>query len=105
MNFGKKGRLTDEEAQEVIKPFTLTELEEALKDLDTNASPVPDGLSMGFYKEFWSEVKFIILEMFQDLHRGALNLSRLNYGMISLLTLLSLTTKFAPSNGAKERWG
>jgi hypothetical protein len=29
------------------------------------------------------EVKSAILEMFQDLHRGTLSLSRLNYGMIT----------------------
>jgi hypothetical protein len=83
--WAEKGRLIDEEAQELIKPFTLTELEEAM---DANAAPGPDGLSVGFYKEIWREVSCIILEMFQDLHRGALNLSRLNYEMISLIPKL-----------------
>jgi hypothetical protein len=81
----EKGRLTNEEAQELIRPFTVTELEEALKDMDSNTAPGPDGLSVSFYKEFWSEVKHTMLKMFRDLHRGTLNLSRLNYGMISLI--------------------
>jgi hypothetical protein len=34
-----RGRLSDEVAQHLIKPFTLRELEEALKDMDPNASP------------------------------------------------------------------
>jgi hypothetical protein len=84
----ERGRFTDEEALELIKPFTLKELEEALKDMDLNASPGPDGIPVGFYKEFWNEIKFTMLEMFQDLHRGGLNLSRLNYGMISLIPKL-----------------
>jgi hypothetical protein len=53
--------------------------------MDVNASPGPDGLPVGFYREFCQEIKLIILEMFQDLYRGELNLSRLNYGMISLI--------------------
>jgi hypothetical protein len=60
-------------------------LEEALKDMDVNSAPGPDGLPVGFYREFWNEIKLIVLEMFHNLYRGELNLSRLNYGMISLI--------------------
>jgi hypothetical protein len=81
----EKGRLLDEESLELVKPFTIKELEEAFKDMDMNASPGPDGLPVGFYRVFWHEVKFMVLEMFQNLYRGELNLSRLNYGMISLI--------------------
>jgi hypothetical protein len=66
----------------------VKELEDDLKDMDPNASPEPDGLSVSFYKEFWAEIKFILLKMFQDLFRGELNLSRLNYDMISLIPKL-----------------
>jgi hypothetical protein len=83
--WGENGRLADEEAQELIKPFTSKELEDALKDMDVNASPGPDGLPVGFYREFWKEIKSVVLEMFQKLYRGELNLSRLNYGIISLI--------------------
>jgi hypothetical protein len=50
----ERGRLTDEEAHELIKPFTLKELEEALKDMDANASPGPDGIPVGCQKIFAS---------------------------------------------------
>jgi hypothetical protein len=53
--------------------------------MDVNASPGPDGLPVGFYREFWQEIKLIVLEMFQDLYRRELNLRRLNFGMISLI--------------------
>jgi hypothetical protein len=66
--WGENGRLTDEEAQELIKPFTSKELEDALKDMDVNASPGPDGLPVGFYREFWKEIKSVVLEMFQNLY-------------------------------------
>jgi hypothetical protein len=83
--WSESGRLTEEEAADLIKPFTIKELEEALKDMDVNSAPGPDGLPVGFYREFWNEVKPIVLEMFHNLYRGELNLSRLNYGMISLI--------------------
>jgi hypothetical protein len=80
-----KGRLADEEAQNLIKSFTL-------KDMDPNVSPGPDGLSVSFYREFWAEIKAIMLEMFQELFRGELNLRRLNYDMISLIPNLEEAT-------------
>jgi hypothetical protein len=83
--WAEDGKLTEIEADDLIRPFTIEELEEALKDMDVNSAPRPDGQSVGFYREFWNELKITVLEMFQCLYRGELNLSRLNYGMISLI--------------------
>jgi hypothetical protein len=84
----EKGRLSEEEAQELIRTFTLTELEGALKDMDVNSAPGPDGLPVNFYIVFWQNIKYLILEMFNEFHRGKLDLSRINYGMISLIPKL-----------------
>jgi hypothetical protein len=83
--WAESGKLTEDEAEELIRPFTIKELKDAQKDMDVNSAPGPDGLPVGFYKEFWNELKSTVLEMFLDLYRGELNLSRLNYGMISLI--------------------
>jgi hypothetical protein len=83
--WNERGRLSNEEAQGLIRPFTLKELEEALRDMEVNSAPGPDGLPVGFYREFWPELKPFVLEMFNDFYRGELNLSRLNYGKISLI--------------------
>jgi hypothetical protein len=56
--------------------------------MDLNASPGSDWLFVSFYREFWAEIKFVMLEMFQELFRGELNLSSLNYDMISLIPKL-----------------
>jgi hypothetical protein len=82
------GHHTDEEALELVRPFSLTEIDEALMDMEVGSAPGPDGLPVGFYRAFWPELKHIFLEMFQALHRGELNLRRLNYGMISLIPKL-----------------
>jgi hypothetical protein len=41
-----------------------------------------------FIEFFWDDLKFLVLEMFNGLHRGDLNLRRLNFGMISLIPKL-----------------
>jgi hypothetical protein len=82
------GSLSDAEAQDLVKPFTIPKLECALVDMDASSAPRLDGLSVGFYREFWPKIKDVMLEMFQKLFEGSLNLSRLNYGLISLIPKL-----------------
>jgi hypothetical protein len=45
-------------------------------------------LPVGFYRAFWTEIKPLVIEMFNNFHRGEFNLRRLNYGMISLIPKL-----------------
>jgi hypothetical protein len=84
----ENNRLTIEEATDLTRPFNLKEIEDALKDMDSTSAPGPDGFPVGFYKAFWTELKFLVLEMFSDFHRGDFGLRRLNYGMISLIPKL-----------------
>lgn len=51
--WSEEGRLSDAEAQELVRPFTMKELEEALKDMDPCSAPGADGLGVGFYLTFW----------------------------------------------------
>jgi hypothetical protein len=53
--------------------------------MDVNSAPGPDGLPVNFYLVFWHNIKHLMLEMFNEFHRGGLDLSRINYGMISLI--------------------
>jgi hypothetical protein len=80
--------LTNDEADDLTKPFTIEEIEGALKDMDCSSAPGPDGLPVGFYRAFWTEIKPLMIEMFNNFHRGDFNLRRLNYGMISLIPKL-----------------
>jgi hypothetical protein len=60
----EKGSLSEEEAAELVKPFTLEEIERALKDMDISSAPGPDGLPVAFHREFWQDIKEVVLEMF-----------------------------------------
>lgn len=66
----------------------MAEIKKALLDMDTNSAPGPNGLPVGFYREFWHEIKDIFLEMFIMRHREELNPCRLNYGLITLVLKL-----------------
>jgi hypothetical protein len=56
--------------------------------MNSNSAPGPNGLTAAFYKTFWEKVKGPVIEMFDSFYKGELNLSRLNYGMISLIPKL-----------------
>jgi hypothetical protein len=48
-------------------------------------APGPDGLSFLFYQEFWDIIKYDLVKLFNDFHRGDLDLFRLNFAMITLI--------------------
>ena len=82
--------ITPEENEELTKPFTLEELDVALKEMRNGTAPGPDGLSIEFYKEFWPLLRNDIKEMLDELHEGSLDLWRLNYRVIILIPKLKL---------------
>jgi hypothetical protein len=63
----------------------LEELDHAMKEMKNNTAPGPDGFSIEFFKAFWSLNRGDIKEMLDKLYEGALDLWRLNYGVIILL--------------------
>jgi hypothetical protein len=77
--------LTEEESAWIIRPFTLEELDNVIKEAKLNTAPGPDGFHVQFYKTFWQELRGDLFEMLILLHNNELNLKRLNYGIISLI--------------------
>jgi hypothetical protein len=63
----------------------MMELEQAVKEMKSERAPGPDGFFAIFSKEFWEMCKLDILEMLSKLHKGELDLDRLNYGVITLI--------------------
>lgn len=78
-------RVLEEDKVFVTRPFAFAELEQAVKDMKNNTVPGPNGFSTLFFKEFWGHLEMILLEMLNSLHRGELDLARLNYGIIMLI--------------------
>jgi hypothetical protein len=81
----EQGCLNDLEDASLVDQFLEKEIKESLDEMKVNSAPGPDGFTVGFFKSFWEQVKGSILEMFDKFYKGELNLSRLNYGLISLI--------------------
>jgi len=52
----------------LIKPFSEGEVKEAIWDCDSFKSPAPDGVNIGFIKEFWTEVKDDVMRFVSEFH-------------------------------------
>jgi hypothetical protein len=53
--------------------------------MEHNKAPGPDGFPTEFYQTFWDTIKSDLLDLFNVLHAGQLELFRLNFGEIILL--------------------
>jgi hypothetical protein len=50
-------------------------------------APGPNGLSLMLYQHFWEVIKTDLMEMFRDLHKGELDLYRLNFALITVIPM------------------
>lgn len=69
----------------LMSPFSLVEVEEALKASKTNTAPGPDGFPVKFYKQFWPILKEHVFLLVNAFTRGLVDIKRLNYGVLMLL--------------------
>ena len=58
-------KLNQEDIENLNRPITSTEIETAVRNLQANKSPVPDGLTAEFYQNFREELTLILLKLFQ----------------------------------------
>ena len=60
-------KLNQEEIENPNRPITSMELETVIKNLPTNKSPGPDGITGEFYQKFREELTPILLKLFQKI--------------------------------------
>ena len=73
-------RLSVSENEVLVAPFSVHEIEVAVKESDGNKSPGPDDFSNAFLKEFWYLIKGQVRVMFDQLHgNGVVPKSLLSY--------------------------
>ena len=78
-------QVTREENNILSRPFSEKEIKDAIFQMERNKAPGPDGFPAEFYQKFWDIIKYDMLQMFEDLHRGDLPLFSLNFGVITLI--------------------
>ena len=69
----------------LISPFTESEVRNVVFQMEHTKAPDPHGFSVEFYQVFWRVIKDDLLPLFAELHREALDLYSLNFGMITLI--------------------
>ena len=66
--------------------FSESEIKEVVFDSYVDGAPCPDEFSFLFYKHFWDLIKQDLMSLFKLFEMGELNLYRLNYTIITLIT-------------------
>lgn len=69
----------------LIKPFSVQEIREAVWDCDSDKSPGPDGITFGFTKEFWLDMKDEIVRFVYEFHRNGKLSKGINTTFIALI--------------------
>jgi len=79
-------KVYEEDNTTLIKPFSESEIKNALFQMEKNKAAGPDKIPIEFYQHCWEIIKEDIMELFTDFHEGRLDVSRMNYGIITLLS-------------------
>jgi hypothetical protein len=69
----------------LTEPYSEEEVMKAIFLMEHNKAPGPDGFPAEFYQTFWDTIKLDLLDLFNVLHAGQLELFRLNFGEVILL--------------------
>ena len=77
--------LSEEDKVELSCKFTMDEVKNALFSMKRNSAAGPDGFPAEFFQFFWNLICNDLLRLFHDFYEGKINISRLNYGVVTLL--------------------
>jgi hypothetical protein len=66
-------------------PFSQEEITDAFFQMNSFASPGPDGFGPSFYKKYWQSIKSDIFQLFNQFHNQSADLSSINRAFIVLL--------------------
>jgi hypothetical protein len=78
-------QVSDEENNLLVRPFTVDEIREATSQMEHNKAPGLDGFLVEFYQSCWDIIKYNLMALFTEFHKGDLPLYSLNFGAIILL--------------------
>ena len=85
--------MSREENELLTSEFTVSEVKDAVFQMEHNKAPGPDGFPAEFYQVFWEVIKDDLMALFTDFHKEDLNLFSLNFGIITLIPKVQEATK------------
>jgi hypothetical protein len=74
-----------QENSNLLAAFSEKGIKEAIFSCYAEGAPRPDSLPFFFYQKFWDLVKSDLVELFDDFHKGTLDLYRLNCALVTLV--------------------
>jgi hypothetical protein len=83
--FSEGGKVSEEENAVLEEEFTEEEIKKRVFESYPDGAPGPNGISFMFYQHFWNVVKGDLIEMFDDFHKGRLDLYRLNFALVTII--------------------
>ena len=86
-------QVSREENELLTSEFTVSEVKDAVFQMEHNKAPGPDGFPAEFYQVFWEVIKDDLMALFTDFHKEDLNLFSLNFGIITLIPKVQEATK------------
>lgn len=72
-------------ADELVQPFSEQEIFQAIKHMDKNSAPGPDGFGPGFFQAAWAMIKPDILHLLQSFYDETADMERINRAFIVLI--------------------
>uniref|UniRef100_A0A0A9C160 Uncharacterized protein n=1 Tax=Arundo donax TaxID=35708 RepID=A0A0A9C160_ARUDO len=85
--------INEEDNAILCRPFSESKIKDALFQMERNKITGPDSIPIEFYQTCWDIIKEDIVQLFNDFHDGELDISRLNYDIITLLPKIAETSK------------
>lgn len=82
---GVELQVTEGMNSKLLKPFVLAEVLSALKQMDANTAPSPDGLPPLFHKQFWEKIGREVFEAILTVLNSSTIPVSLNHTFISLI--------------------
>ena len=77
--------ITDEENDLLVAPFSEEEIKEVIFGSYADGAPRPDDFPFLFYQKFWNVIKSDFMNLVRKFEIGELDITRLNYVMLTLL--------------------
>lgn len=85
--------VSESDNQNLCLPFSEAEIKEALFQMESNKAPGPDKIPIEFYQKCCSIVKSDVVRLFDDFHNNKIDISRMNYEIITLLPKIKEANK------------
>lgn len=73
------------DAQHLVAPFTAAEALHAVRSMNINSAPGPDGFGPAWYVATWDTVRLDIMKLLTAFHSNNVELTRINRAHIVLL--------------------